>query len=234
LSNKKSLMVLRNVKKEYTLNGSPIPVLKGVDFAIMEGEINVIMGPSGAGKSTLLTLMGLLDIPTDGEVFLSGKNTTNLSPEELTELRAESLGFVFQDYNLIPNLYAHENVALPLLLNRNMGKREREDISKGLLEKVGLSHRFSHLPKLLSGGEKQRVSIARALANNPNLILADEPTGNVDAETELKIIDLFKQLKEHGVGIVIVTHNEIYKKFADNMFLLKDGVLTKVAYQNEV
>ncbi|MCR8848281.1 ABC transporter ATP-binding protein [Rossellomorea sp. SC111] len=228
-----SLMKVSGLGKDYHLNGNPISILRDVDLDIREGEINVIMGPSGSGKSTLLTLMGLLDAPSTGSVQLMDKKIPHFSQEKLTDLRLQYLGFIFQDYHLVPNLSAQENVALPLLLNKDMKKQEREQISQDLLKSVGLGHRFAHFPTSLSGGEKQRVAIARALANKPKIILADEPTGNVDTETELKIIEIFQQLKKQNVGMLIVTHNEIFKQYADHLYILKDGYLSKGVSQVE-
>jgi ABC-type lipoprotein export system ATPase subunit len=222
-----SLMNVTSLCKNYHLNGNPISILKNVDLDIREGEINVIMGPSGSGKSTLLSMMGLLDAPTSGTIQLMGNEIITRSQEDLTDLRFSHLGFIFQDYHLVPNLSAQENVSLPLLLNKEMKKKEREQISQELLKSVGLGHRFAHFPTSLSGGEKQRVAIARALANKPKIILADEPTGNVDSETEMKIIEIFQQLKNQKVGMLIVTHNEIFKQYADHLYILKDGYLEK-------
>ncbi|MEL3970812.1 ABC transporter ATP-binding protein [Rossellomorea oryzaecorticis] len=224
----KPLMSVKKLSKNYKLNEQDISILRNVDLEIHEGELNVIMGPSGSGKSTLLSMMGLLDLPSGGEVQLMGKEISSYSHENLTDLRAEFLGFVFQDYHLVPNLSAQENVSLPLLLNKEMTKKEREEHSQKLLQSVGLSHRCSHFPSSLSGGEKQRVAIARALSNQPRIILADEPTGNVDTETELKIIEIFQQLKKQKVGMLIVTHNEIFKQYADHLYTLNQGELEKV------
>ncbi|KSU60352.1 macrolide ABC transporter ATP-binding protein [[Bacillus] enclensis] len=224
----KLLMSVKKVSKTYKTKENEITVLKNVNLEIYEGEINVIMGPSGSGKSTLLSMMGLLDKPSEGEVRLLNKVVTSHSLEDLTDLRAQHLGFVFQDYHLVPNLSAQENVSLPLLLKKDMTKKDRDEISCELLNSVGLSHRYTHFPSSLSGGEKQRVAIARALSNQPRIILADEPTGNVDTETEIKIIEIFQQLKAQGVGMLIVTHNEIFKQYADHLYSLRQGELEKV------
>jgi ABC-type lipoprotein export system ATPase subunit len=224
----KLLMSVKTLSKTFKLQENDISVLKNVNLDIYEGELNVIMGPSGSGKSTLLSMMGLLDKPSGGEVRLLGEEVSSYSHEGLTDLRAKYLGFVFQDYHLVPNLSAQENVSLPLLLNKEMTKKDRDDVSGELLSSVGLSHRYSHFPSSLSGGEKQRVAIARALSNQPKIILADEPTGNVDSETEMKIIDIFQQLKKQRVGMLIVTHNEIFKQYADHLYTLHQGELKKV------
>jgi ABC-type lipoprotein export system ATPase subunit len=224
----KLLMSVKKVSKTYKTKENELTVLKNVNLDIHEGEINVIMGPSGSGKSTLLTMMGLLDKPSGGEVRLLDEVVSTHLHEDLTDLRAQHLGFVFQDYHLVPNLSAQENVSLPLLLKNDMSRRERDKQSGELLDSVGLSHRYTHFPSSLSGGEKQRVAIARALSNQPKIILADEPTGNVDTETEMKIIEIFQQLKKQGVGMLIVTHNEIFKQYADHLYTLKQGELEKV------
>ncbi|MFL8939242.1 ABC transporter ATP-binding protein [Rossellomorea oryzaecorticis] len=224
----KLLMSVKKVSKTYKTKENELTVLKNVNLDIHEGELNVIMGPSGSGKSTLLSMMGLLDKPSGGEVRLLDEVVSTHSHEDLTDLRAEHLGFVFQDYHLVPNLSALENVSLPLLLKNEMSRRERDKLSGELLDSVGLSHRYTHFPSSLSGGEKQRVAIARALSNQPKIILADEPTGNVDTETEMKIIEIFQVLKKQRVGMLIVTHNEIFKQYADHLYTLKQGELEKV------
>jgi ABC-type lipoprotein export system ATPase subunit len=224
----KLLMSVKKLSKTYNLKENELTVLKNVNLDIYEGELNVIMGPSGSGKSTLLSMMGLLDKPSGGEVRLLDEDVSSYSHDGLTDLRAKHLGFVFQDYHLVPNLSALENVSLPLLLNKEMTKKDRDDASGELLSSVGLSHRYSHFPSSLSGGEKQRVAIARALSNQPKIILADEPTGNVDTETEMKIIEIFQQLKEQRVGMLIVTHNEVFKQYADHLYSLNQGELEKV------
>ena len=224
----KPLMSVKKVSKTYKTKENELTVLKNVNLDIHEGELNVIMGPSGSGKSTLLSMMGLLDKPSEGEVRLLDEVVSTHSHEDLTDLRAAHLGFVFQDYHLVPNLSAQENVSLPLLLKNEMSRRERDKWSGELLDSVGLSHRYTHFPSSLSGGEKQRVAIARALSNQPKIILADEPTGNVDTETEMKIIEIFQVLKKQGVGMLIVTHNEIFKQYADHLYTLKQGELEKV------
>lgn len=221
-------MSVKKVSKTYKTKENELTVLKNVNLDIHEGELNVIMGPSGSGKSTLLSMMGLLDKPSEGEVRLLDEVVSTHSHEDLTDLRAAHLGFVFQDYHLVPNLSAQENVSLPLLLKNEMSRRERDKLSGELLDSVGLSHRYTHFPSSLSGGEKQRVAIARALSNQPKIILADEPTGNVDTETEMKIIEIFQVLKKQGVGMLIVTHNEIFKQYADHLYTLKQGELEKV------
>ena len=234
MSNNGSLMKLVNVGKQFKTKNGTLQILKNINFNISEGEMNIIMGPSGSGKSTLLNLMGLIDNPSEGEIYLNSCSTNSLNEKERARLRLNSLGIIYQDFNLLPNLNALNNVTLPLLLHKSISKREREERARELLGTVGLSHRLNHMPKSLSGGEKQRVSIARSLANNPKLILADEPTGNVDEENEHKIIDIFKGLSSLGVSLVVVTHNPIYKKYADHIYTMQAGTLEEVRNNNEI
>ncbi|MGP7818811.1 ABC transporter ATP-binding protein [Niallia sp. 01092] len=228
-----NLLRLVNVGKSFQMKNETLQILKNINITVKQGEMNIIMGPSGSGKSTLLNLIGLLDKPTDGEIYLNSCQTNNLIEKERSKLRAETIGFVFQDFNLFPNLNTLENVTLPLLIHKNISKKEREDRARELLDIVGLSHRINHMPKSLSGGEKQRVSIARSLATNPKLLLADEPTGNVDEENEINIIELFQKLSLSGVGLIVVTHNPIYKAYADRFYKMRSGTLEEVKDNNE-
>jgi ABC-type lipoprotein export system ATPase subunit len=232
---KEPLLQLKDVEKSFSTKTENLQILKNINFTVNPGQMNVIMGPSGSGKSTLLNLLGLLDRPTKGEIYLNSQLTNKLKKEkEKSKLRAKTVGFVFQDFNLFPNLNALENVTLPLLIHKEISKESREKKKRELLELVGLSHRTTHMPSSLSGGEKQRVSIARSLAANPKLLLADEPTGNVDEENEIKIIELFKKLTNSGVGLVIVTHNPVFKDYTDHYYVRKKGVLEEVILNYEI
>jgi putative ABC transport system ATP-binding protein len=213
----------RELTKIYHLGKTEIRALDRVNLRIMEGEFLGVFGPSGSGKSTLLNMIGALDRPTSGEVFLSGEKIENLSDPELSRIRRERVGFIFQTFNLLPSLTAIENVAVPLLpVERDRSKlygRSRE-----LLAQVGLSKRIHHKPAELSGGERQRVAIARALLNNPSIILADEPTGNLDSKTGEEIISLMRELnKEQKKTFVIVSHNPAISRMVDRIIYLKDG-----------
>ncbi|MGD6818781.1 ABC transporter ATP-binding protein [Metabacillus sp. 84] len=223
--NHKPLLRLEDVGKCYKSKESSLRILQNIHLTVRAGELNVIMGPSGSGKSTLLNLMGLLDDPTEGTIHLDSQPAAQLTEKEKSRLRSKTIGFVFQDFNLFPNLSALENVTMPLLIHKDISVQARDKKAKELLELVGLTHRMEHMPSSLSGGEKQRVSIARALAANPKMLLADEPTGNVDDENEEKIIELFKKLSSSGVALIVVTHNSIYKQHADRFYTMQKGTL---------
>jgi len=199
-------------------------VLKGIDFIAKSGEFIAIMGRSGAGKSTLLYQISLLDEPTSGEIIIDGINAHNLSPEEKGRFRLISLGYVFQDYALLPDLTALENVALPLLM-QGSSKEDAYAVASRTLERFNLGHRLQSLPSRLSGGEQQRVSIARAVAHKPKILFADEPTANLDNESSQTVMKLFKELNAEGQTIVMVTHEEEYAKLADRIVRLNDGLI---------
>ncbi len=213
-----------NVVKEYRTGDQTIRALKGIDFRIDPGDSVAIVGPSGSGKSTLLNLLGLLDVPTEGEVRLRGEDVATLSDGERNRERKRTIGFVFQSFYLIPTLTALENVEMPRMLDRTPRKtRER---ATELLERVGLGDRTDHAPDELSGGQKQRVAIARSLINDPEIVLADEPTGNLDRDTGDRILDLFEELRtEEGVAVVTVTHDDYVAEAADRVVDLVDGEL---------
>ena len=203
-----------------------VTALKEVSITINQGEFIVVMGHSGSGKSTLLQMIGLLDLPTSGSIFINSRDVSKLPKNAVADVRQKSLGFVFQAFHLNPQLKAYENVMLPMLINPEYkNKAEMEKKAKELIDVVGLSERAEHYPRQLSGGEQQRVAVARALANDPDFILADEPTGNLDSENEVVIFTLLKKLAQQGKGIMVVSHNESILEYADRVYYMKDGVL---------
>lgn len=212
-----------NVRKEYDLGGT-VTALDGVSLSFDSGAYTAIMGPSGSGKSTLLNLIGALDTPTSGDVIVSEENVATLSETQRAQLRGTQIGFIFQTFNLMPRLTAEQNVALPLIF-AEWGRSRRRDRARGLLEDVGLGDRTEHLPQELSGGQRQRVAIARALASDPDLILADEPTGNVDTETGEEIMGLLADANERGNAVVLVTHERRIAEHAERIIHIKDGVV---------
>jgi putative ABC transport system ATP-binding protein len=213
---------LEDVQKNYSLGDTIVEALKDVDVEIQEGDFVAIMGPSGSGKSTLMNMVGALDIPTSGKVSVGDTDISSLSEDDLAVLRSKKIGFVFQQFNLIPSMNATENVGLPMLFRGN-SKKQRTERAQNILEKVGLGERLTHMPSELSGGQRQRVSIARALANDPDIILADEPTGNLDSETGEKIMDLLTELNEEGKTIIMVTHDENDARYANRLINIVDG-----------
>ncbi len=221
-----SIISVKNLKKTYVTKDIETPVLRGIDLEVKEGEFLGIMGKSGAGKSTLMYQIGLLDHPSGGEIVLDGVNTENLETEDRTRMRLFSLGYVFQDYALIPELTAIENVMIPLLMQGKSSIQARK-ISLDMLTKVGLSHRSDNKPSQLSGGEQQRVSIARAMAHDPSILFADEPTANLDTASGLSVMELFKEIHKKGQTIVMVTHEEEYAKYCDRIVYLEDGKIVR-------
>jgi len=215
---------LNGIRKSYYLGKQELPVLKGIDLLIVKNEYVALMGPSGSGKSTLMNILGCLDTPTDGEYILNGQNVSRMEDNELADVRNTEIGFVFQQFNLLPRLTAWENVALPLIY-AGVGKAEREERARSMLDKVGLGERAHHKPNELSGGQSQRVAIARALINNPALILADEPTGNLDSKTSVEIMELFGKIHQQGNTVVLVTHEEDIAKFTHRIVKIKDGLV---------
>lgn len=220
------MIKVKDLYKTYRTKQNETPVLRGISLEVKEGEFLGIMGKSGAGKSTLMYQISLLDHPTSGEIVLNSYSTEKLTPEERTELRLFSLGYVFQDYALIPELSAVENVMVPLLM-QGKSIEEAKKISKNTLTKVDLSHRVDNRPSQLSGGEQQRVAIARAVAHNPKILFADEPTANLDSISGRSIIELFEELHKGGQTIVMVTHEEEYAKYCDRVVHLEDGKIVK-------
>jgi putative ABC transport system ATP-binding protein len=216
------LIEAAGIHKKFSIGSATIHVLKGIDTYIDRGEFVAIMGPSGSGKSTLLYILGCLDRPTSGTYLLEGRDVSQASDKELSHLRANQIGFVFQTFNLLPHLSLVENVGLPFLYSALDDQAAKERVMSAV-QRVGLSDRIAHRPTELSGGEMQRVAIARALAIEPNLILADEPTGNLDSNTSLEILALFQRLHESGSTIVMVTHDREVASYAERVLVLKDG-----------
>lgn len=213
-----------NVKKSYVLGDMEVPILRDINLTVHEGEFLAIMGPSGSGKSTLMNLIGFLDRPTEGKIVIKGLDINELSDKEIARLRGLEIGFVFQTFNLIPRLTALENVELPTYANSREGVDTRKR-AKELLNMVGLADRMHHKPGELSGGQSQRVAIARALINDPAIILADEPTGNLDSRTGCEILGMFTRLNKDGRTIVMITHDPEIAKYADRVVLVKDGII---------
>ncbi|MBU0531943.1 ABC transporter ATP-binding protein [Candidatus Micrarchaeota archaeon] len=207
--------------------GIEVHALRGVDLQVFQNDFISIIGPSGSGKSTLLHIMGLLDTPTSGKRYIDGIETSQMNEDEQASVRGNKIGFVFQTFNLISSLTALENVELPLLLRTGDGKKRKEKAIQ-LLERVGLGDRLDHRPSQLSGGQRQRVAIARALVNDPEIVLADEPTGNLDSKTGHEILGILKGLHEEGRTIIIITHDEYIAKVTKRMVRLKDGKIEKV------
>ncbi len=219
------IISVRNLKKIYQMGVNVVNALQGVDLDINKNEYVALMGPSGSGKSTLMNLIGCLDTPTSGDYILNGINVSTMADGELAEVRNKEIGFVFQTFNLLPRLSALENVALPLVY-AGMGKSERLDKARHVLEAVGLGDRTHHKPNELSGGQRQRVAVARALVNDPSIILADEPTGNLDSKTSYEIIGLFEQIHDAGNTIVLVTHEPDIAEYAHRIVRLIDGMVS--------
>jgi putative ABC transport system ATP-binding protein len=223
------MIEVKDLKRTYVVGKVKVHALRGVSFEVEKGEYLAIMGPSGSGKSTLLHQLGLLDIPTSGEIMIAGIDVIGLSEHERTIFRLNQLGYVFQEYAILPELTALENVYLPSMM---MGKKREHYLksSTDILETVGLGHRLHHLPRELSGGEHQRVAVARALVNKPKILFADEPCANLDSESSMQILELFKKLnKELGQTIVMVSHEEWHKKYVDRVIYLKDGLIEKIS-----
>jgi putative ABC transport system ATP-binding protein len=228
MKKKEIVIQLKNVSKIYDLGETKVKAVDGVSLEIPIGSFVAIMGPSGSGKSTSMNLVGSLDIPTKGEIYLDGENISKLTESELAQLRGKKIGFIFQSFNLIPNLTAKENVMLPMLFQEKE-EEERKKIAEDLLKKVELQDRMDHYPNQLSGGQQQRVAIARALANDPEVILADEPTGNLDTRTGEIVMVFLEKLNKEGKTIVMVTHDpELAQEHADIVYWLKDGKLEKI------
>jgi putative ABC transport system ATP-binding protein len=225
---RREVIRLRDVSKFYHMGDSVVKALNNLNFKVYTGEFIAIMGPSGSGKSTAMNLVGSLDMPTHGTIFLDGVDSSKLSESELAQIRGKKIGFIFQSFNLIPNLTAKENIMLPMMF---LGKEEstREKRAEELLELVELKDRKDHYPNQLSGGQMQRVAIARSLANDPEVILADEPTGNLDTKTGKKVMEFLEKLNQKGKTIIMVTHDpSLAQEHAEVVYWLKDGELEKV------
>jgi len=218
---------MTKLTKNYIIGDIVIPALKGIDLKVEKGEIVAIMGSSGSGKSTLMNVIGCLDKATSGEYFLDGISVLTLNDNEAANIRNTKIGFVFQSFNLLTRSTALENVELPLIYNRNKVGIDSNAIALGALKRVGLEDRVNHQPYQLSGGQQQRVAIARALVNNPTILLADEPTGNLDSTTSRDIMKLFSELNSQSITIILVTHDNLISKYADRVLHMNDGLIVK-------
>jgi putative ABC transport system ATP-binding protein len=227
-----TVVQLENLEKSYQLGKTTVQALRGVSLSLHEGEFMVVMGPSGSGKTTLLNIIGTLDKPTSGRALIDGEDIAKMNDEQLTKLRRYKIGFVFQFHNLIPVLNALENVQLPLL-TAGTGRKASEERATELLTRVGLKDRIDHLPDELSGGEQQRVAIARALANHPRIILADEPTGDLDTKTGSEVVQIMYDLaKQEKTAVVVVTHDPIISSRADRLFEMRDGRISETVRES--
>lgn len=218
------IIELREIRKTYYMGTNMLEVLKGISLNIFKNEYVALMGPSGSGKSTLMNILGCLDTPTSGSYILNGTDVSKMSDDDLAEVRNTEIGFVFQQFNLLPRLTAAENVALPLIY-AGTGKKERMERAMEALKKVALADRSHHKPNELSGGQIQRVAIARALVNNPSILLADEPTGNLDSKTSIEVMDIFGSIQAAGNTVVLVTHEEDIAAYAKRVVRLRDGIV---------
>ena len=219
-----AIIRLEDIQKSYFMGSQAIPVLKGISLDILKNEYVALMGPSGSGKSTLMNILGCLDSPTGGKYILNGKDVSKMLDDDLAEVRNTEIGFVFQQFNLLPRLSAVENVALPLIY-AGINKKERLERAMEALKKVGLEERSHHKSNELSGGQIQRVAIARALVNNPSLLLADEPTGNLDSKTSVEVMEIFGKIRDAGNTVVLVTHEEDIARYAHRVVRLRDGLI---------
>jgi putative ABC transport system ATP-binding protein len=218
------LIKITNIKRDFILGNETVYVLKGINLQINKGEYVALMGPSGSGKSTLMNILGCLDTPTSGTYILNGKDISDMHDDELAEIRNKEIGFVFQTFNLMPRTTALNNVALPMIY-AGYSKSERNQRAKEVLEQVNLADRMDHQPNQLSGGQRQRVAIARALVNKPSIILADEPTGNLDSKTSNEIMKLFDDIHKLGNTVILVTHEEEIAAYAHRVIRLRDGMI---------
>ena len=219
-----TIIDIKGLKREFTVGTEIVKALKGVDVSVMKNEYLAMMGPSGSGKSTLMNLLGCLDTPTAGTYNLNGTDVSSLKDDDLAEIRNKEIGFIFQTFNLLPRLTALENVSLPLVYG-GYNSEDRKRKAKDVLEKVGLGDRLDHRPNQLSGGQRQRVAVARALVNDPSIILADEPTGNLDSKTSLDIMRLFEEIHEMGNTLIVVTHEKEVASHAHRILRLRDGLV---------
>lgn len=218
------LIDIKQIKRDFVLGSEIIYVLKGIDLQINKGEYVALMGPSGSGKSTLMNILGCLDTATSGTYILNGNDVSQMHDDQLAEIRNTEIGFVFQTFNLLPRTTALDNVALPMIY-AGFSKSERNVRATEVLNQVGLGDRMDHQPNQLSGGQRQRVAVARALVNNPSIILADEPTGNLDSKTSVEIMNLFNDIHKNGNTVILVTHEEDIAKYAHRIIRLRDGMI---------
>ena len=218
------IIQIKDIKRNFALGAETVYVLKGVNLEVTKGDYVALMGPSGSGKSTLMNLLGCLDTPTSGSYILNGKDVSQMNDSELAEIRNKEIGFVFQTFNLLPRSTALENVALPMIY-AGKNKAERNARATEVLTQVGLADRLDHQPNQLSGGQRQRVAVARALVNKPSIILADEPTGNLDSKTSVEIMALFNEIHAQGNTVILVTHEEDIAEHAHRIIRLRDGVI---------
>ena len=226
-----ALVEIQDISKIYNPGENEVRALDHISLTIQKGEFVAIIGQSGSGKSTLMNMIGCLDVPTEGTYILNGQHVSKLSDNELSDIRNQEIGFIFQGFNLIANLTAQENVELPLIY-RGVPKKERHELSVAALKKVGLAHRMDHRPSEMSGGQQQRVAIARAIAQAPPVILADEPTGNLDSASSMEILDILKQLHAENRTVILITHDNDIAKQAKRVIRIKDGKIER-DYENE-
>lgn len=219
-----SVIKIRNITRDFYLGQEVVKVLKGIDLDIEKGEYVAFMGPSGSGKSTLMNILGCLDTPTSGQYILNGNDVSKMSDNDLAEIRNKEIGFVFQTFNLLPRTTALDNVALPMIY-AGASKTERKERAEKVLKDVGLADRMDHKPNQLSGGQRQRVAVGRALVNKPSIILADEPTGNLDSKTSVEIMNLFDEIHASGNTVILVTHEEEIARHAHRIIRLRDGMV---------
>ena len=230
----KEIIKIDNLKRYFKVGDETVKALRGVSFTIYEGEFVTIMGTSGSGKSTLLNTLGCLDTPTSGDYFLDGINVKGMGKNERARIRNRKIGFIFQNYNLLPKTTALENVELPLLYNSAISAKQRTELAEKCLKEVGLGDRLFHRSNQMSGGQQQRVAIARALVNNPSIILADEATGNLDTRTSFSILTLFQKLYKEGKTLIFVTHNPEIAMYSSRNILLKDGRIVSDEYNADI
>jgi putative ABC transport system ATP-binding protein len=233
IDSSKTVIHLNNVAKHYYMGENVVKAVDDISIDIKRGDFVAVMGPSGSGKSTSMNLIGSLDMPTHGHIYLDGEDISLLDESELAQIRGKNIGFIFQQFNLIPTLTVKENVVLPMTL-QGVDEYEREEKAEKILRRLDLADRMDHYPNQISGGQQQRVAIARALANDPEVILADEPTGNLDTKTGLKVMDFLTELNKEGRTIVLVTHSpELAKQYAHTVYWLKDGKIERITKERK-
>ena len=230
---KTPIIDIKGITRDFQLGSETVYVLKGIDLVINKGEYVALMGPSGSGKSTLMNILGCLDTPTSGSYILNGKQVSEMHDDELAEIRNKEIGFVFQTFNLMPRTTALDNVALPMVY-AGFSKEERNKRATEVLSQVGLADRMDHKPNQLSGGQRQRVAVGRALVNKPSIILADEPTGNLDSKTSIEIMKLFGEIHANGNTVILVTHEEEIAAHAHRIIRLRDGIIEKDFQNKEI